>query len=252
MKTVLVTGAGRRLGRAIAEGLASAGRHVLVHYNASSDAAEDCVRGIRERGGSADVVACDLADRRAVDELIQRCNQDRLVTELVNSAALFEADDPACLDLGVFDRQMQVNLAAPMILAQNLYLAVRAANASGAVVNILDNKLFALNPDHASYTTAKAGLAAATQMMAMRFAPELRVNGVGPGITLPAPGQSDAAFERAQKMNPLARGVTPADIVAAVRFFLDTPAVTGQSLAVDSGQNMTPLGRDVSYVAGND
>lgn len=245
MTVALVTGAGARIGREIALALGADGYTVLVHYNRSAEGAQATVEAIRAAGGQAEAVQADLSDMTAAGELAAQA-EARGLTLLVNSASWFEFDTAETLDPETALYAYRANTLAPILLAR----AVRRAcpDGGGLVVNILDNKLNALNPDHFSYTLAKNALQAATVMLALEFAPMVRVCGIAPGITLPNSTQSQARFELANRTNPLGRGCTPAQIVSTVRFFRDTPAITGQVMTIDGGQSLIGMPRDIDFL----
>jgi NAD(P)-dependent dehydrogenase (short-subunit alcohol dehydrogenase family) len=253
-RCALVTGAARRLGREIALGLARAGWDVCVHYGRSRDAAEDTVAAIRAAGRRAVAVAADLDDEASTLSLFDQA-QAALgpLSCLVNNASRFELDRPESVSGESLLRHLQPNLAAPLLLARRLYesLDERSADepvAHGVVVNLLDQKLDNLNPDFFSYTLSKAALLAATKTMAMAFASRLRVNGVSPGATLQSWEQSPEGFVEANHIALLGRSSRPADIVQAVLYLVDAPAVTGVNLIVDGGQHLMPLDRDVMFL----
>jgi NAD(P)-dependent dehydrogenase (short-subunit alcohol dehydrogenase family) len=240
-KVALVTGAGKRLGRAIAQALAADGWSLVVHYNASRAEAEALAAEI---GGRA--ARFDLEDTDAVQDFLRA--QGR-VDALINSASIFEPDRPEDVTPDLFIRQLRVNLMAPVLLASAMAEAHTARN-SGCVVNLLDQKLFNLNPDFFSYTLSKYALLGATQTMAMALAPRVRVNAVAPGVTLPVKGQTAQEFERAHRLNPMQGGATPDDVVRAVRFILATPSITGETIIVDGGQHLDARRNDVLYSSG--
>ena len=245
---VLVTGAGRRLGRAIALYLARAGWRVAVHCHRSQAEAQATAA---ECGGA--VFEADLADEAAARALVPRVAAHfGRVDAVVNSAALFEFDDAATFAPALLRAHMQVNAAAPVLLAQALaaHLAARQAPAAaGCVVNLLDQKLFNPNPDFLSYTLSKAALHAATTLLAQALAPRVRVAAIAPGLTLSSHLMpSEAAFERLHAQSPLGKSSTPQDVAAAVAFVLATPAITGATLLVDGGQHLMPFERDFSMM----
>jgi hypothetical protein len=164
---------------------------------------------------------------------------------LVNNASLFEHDSAADFSYANMERHWRTNTGAPLLLAQ----ALHAGGGPGAVVNVLDQKLWNPNPDHLSYTLSKAALEAATRMLAMAFAPRTRVAGVAPGITLTSSEMSAAEFAAAHRMTPLQRGSTPEDVARAVRFLVESPAITGTTLLVDGGQHLAGQPRDVVFLA---
>lgn len=245
-KIALVTGGGKRLGAKIAEALGADGWHVIVHYNTSGAEAGDVAAAIRAAGGSATTAQFDLDDTAGVRAFMAGAGR---VDALLNSASIFEMDRPEDVTAAQLERTLRINLVAPVLLASAMAEG-HTERASGCIVNILDQKLFNLNPDFFSYTLAKQGLLGATTTMAMAFAPRVRVNGVAPGITLPSGGQSAEEFERAHTMNPMQGGSTPEDIIRAVRFILATPSMTGETITVDGGQHLDARDGDVMYAAG--
>jgi NAD(P)-dependent dehydrogenase (short-subunit alcohol dehydrogenase family) len=247
---VLVTGAARRLGRAIALGFARAGWDVAVHYGTSSADASETLAAIRALGRRAVAVQADLADEARTAAMFDEA-RDRLggIGCLVNSASRFAFDRPESFRYDALAALVGPNLAAPLLLSRRLHDSL-AADARGVVINLLDQKLDNLNPDFFSYTLTKSALLAATRMMAMAFAPKLRVAAVSPGITLVSGDQSEEDFERAHRMTPLGRSSRPDDIVAAVLYLANAAAVTGVNLTVDGGQHLMPLPRDVMYLTG--
>ena len=245
-KIALVTGGGKRLGAKIAAALGEDGWHVIVHYNTSGDEAGDVAAAIRDAGGSATTAQFDLDDTAGVRAFMAGVGR---VDALINSASIFEMDRPEDVTAAHLERTLRINLVAPVLLASAMADG-HTERASGCIVNILDQKLFNLNPDFFSYTLAKQGLLGATTTMAMAFAPRVRVNGVAPGITLPSGGQSADEFERAHSMNPMQGGSTPEDIIRAVRFILATPSMTGETIIVDGGQHLDARDGDVMYAAG--
>ncbi len=248
-KTALVTGGGKRIGRVIALALARRGWHVAVHYGHSAAAAQDTVRDIEALGQRAAALQCDLADEAAVRELLARAAAALgPVSCVVNNASLFDYDNAADFSAARLDAHMHVNLVAPVLLAQALHHAT-AAGSQSVVVNLLDQKLFNLNPDFLSYTLSKAALQSATTMLAQALAPKVRVVGIAPGITLVSGDQTEQEFANAHAVTPLGKSSTPDDIAATVCFVAESPAITGTTLLVDGGQHLIPLQRDVMFVA---
>lgn len=249
-KVALVTGAGKRLGKAIALAMANAGWDMIVHYHRSETEAQQTAAAIRAGGRNAATVQCDLADEDAVRALLDRCNGLLgPVSCIVNNASLFEYDDAASLTATTLDAHMRTNLTAPLLLAKALASSLAATTGSGVIINLLDQKLANLNPDFLSYTLSKAALQTATVMLAQALAPAIRVVGVAPGITLVSGDQTPEQFEQAHALTPLGRSSTPEDVAAAVCFAAASPAITGTTLIVDGGQHLLPLPRDVMFIA---
>jgi NAD(P)-dependent dehydrogenase (short-subunit alcohol dehydrogenase family) len=196
-------------------------------------------------------VRCDLGSADQVSGLIAECER-RLGTPtcLVNNAALFEYDNLATLDADKWQRHMDVNLRAPLLLAKAFSAGI-PDGVTGCIVNLLDQKVFNLNPDFLSYTIAKIGLEGATRVLAMALAPKVRVCGVAPGITLVSAEQTADGFARAHRVAPLGRSSNAEDIADAVRFVVNAGALTGTTIVVDGGQHLWPSRRDVQFEAGN-
>jgi NAD(P)-dependent dehydrogenase (short-subunit alcohol dehydrogenase family) len=248
IKTALVTGAGRRIGRAIALGLAQAGWDIALHYRSSADDAAATAAAVHELGRRTVLLEADLDDESAVRALLGRAI-DALgpVTCVVNNASLFEYDNAADFSPALLATHMRANVAAPILLAQALHAAT-PAGAQAVVINLLDQKLNNLNPDYLSYTLSKAALQTATVMLAQALAPTVRVVGVSPGITLVSGAQSEAGFTQAHQATPLGRSSTPGDIADAVCYLAQARAVTGTIVLVDGGQHLVPLPRDVMFL----
>lgn len=244
----LVTGAGKRLGRAMALYLARRGHDVAVHYATSAEEAQAVVAEIAAMGRRAVAVQADLCREDEVAGLVGRAAQGLggPLTVLVNNASIFEHDTIRTATRESWDRHMESNLRAPFVLMQGFAAQVPAAVldadgeplAQGLVVNMIDQRVWKLTPEFSTYTLAKAGLWALTQTAAQGLAPDVRVNGIGPGPTLRGGRQDAAAFRRQRAATVLKRGAGEADIVAALGFLLDSPAVTGQMIAVDGGQHL--------------
>ncbi len=236
--TVLVTGAARRIGRAIAVDLARHGWTVAVHYNRSADAAREVVETITAGGGRAAAFAADLADETQAEALVPRCAREvGELTCLVNNASLFEKDHIETAAREPWDAHLNVNLRAPMVLIQ-AFSRQLPPDAEGNVINLLDNRVWNPDPEFLSYTLSKAGLWTLTRTLALALAPRVRVNGIGPGPALPSRRQSEAQFAAHCARTPLGRGTTPEEICDAVRFILAAPAMTGQMIALDGGEHL--------------
>jgi NAD(P)-dependent dehydrogenase (short-subunit alcohol dehydrogenase family) len=236
--TALVTGAALRLGRAVALDLAKHGWRIGVHHHSSSAEADTLVAEIERLGSKAVALKADLTNDDQLRGLAQSC-ADALgaPTCLVNNAARFEWDSIDTLDWAGWQAELDVNLRAPIFLTQ-AFARTLPKDASGCVINMIDQRVWRLTPDFFSYTIAKSALWTATQTLAQALAPRVRVNALGPGPVLPNRRQSQADFERECRSTLLGRGATVEDVCRAVRFLLDTPSVTGQMIALDSGQHL--------------
>jgi NAD(P)-dependent dehydrogenase (short-subunit alcohol dehydrogenase family) len=234
----LVTGAGRRIGRAIARALARAGYAVALHARASRAEAEAVAGEIAAGGGRATVVLADLTDHEALRGLVAAAAAFGPLTLLVNNAGAFEPDDIETLARERLERTFAVNLAAPLFLAQ-AFAAQAPGGADASIVNILDQRVFRPTPRFLSYTLSKSALHTATTTLAQALAPKLRVNAVAPGPTLPSPRQAPEDFAAQAAAVPLGRGPTPEDIAAAVLYLAQAQSVTGVTIAVDGGQHLS-------------
>ena len=237
-QNALVTGAGRRIGRAIAIDLAAAGWAVAVHYHQSVAEAQEVVHSIEALCGRAVAVAADLRQETAAAKVVAEA-ADALgpLSCLINNASTFERDTVASATRSSWDTHMEVNLRAPFNLTQ-AFAGQLPDSVEGNVINIIDQRVWNLTPDFTTYTLSKAGLWGLTQILARAMAPQVRVNGIGPGPTLQSVHQTLADFDSEWSAMPLARKASPEDICRAVRFSLESPAVTGQMIAVDAGQHM--------------
>jgi NAD(P)-dependent dehydrogenase (short-subunit alcohol dehydrogenase family) len=235
-RVAIVTGAAKRVGRVIAEALLQDGWLVVAHVHGGADDVPDgAVRAV------ADLAISDCAER-----IFAACPTSPSL--LINNAARFAPDDLLDFSPEEFTGHMAVNVQAPALLTAAF--AAGGGKGDRLIVNILDAKLASPNPDYISYTLSKAALAALTELSARRLAErQIRVNGIAPALMLQSPGQSSENFARAHAFNPLARGVLPEDVVTALRFLLDSPAVTGEVLTVDGGQRFMNLSRDVQYLS---
>lgn len=248
MTRALVTGAGKRLGRAMALYLAGRGIDVAVHYASSAKPARDTVAEIKALGRASVALKADLLDEAQVSTLLPRAAEalGGPITCLVNNASIFEYDNIHTATRQSWDRHLDSNLRAPFVLTQAMAeqgLEPISDNsgepvATGLIVNMVDMRVRKLTPEFVSYTIAKMGLWALTRTTAQALTPAIRVNAIGPGPTLQGHRQSDGHFKAQRKNTVLERGANPSDITAALGYFLDAHAVTGQLLCVDGGQHL--------------
>jgi len=234
----LVTGAGRRIGRALALEAARAGYDVAIHCRASTDEAEETAADVRALGRRATLVRADLSDESETAGLIAQAT-DALgpVTLLVNSASAFEDDRVGDLSRRTWDLHLETNLRAPLVLSE-AFAAALPNGREGLVVNIVDQRVWRPNPQFFSYSLSKAGLWWATQTLAQALAPRIRVNAIGPGPVLPSVHQAPGEFEAEAAGTLLQRRATPDEVASALRYLIDATSVTGQMIAVDGGQHL--------------
>jgi NAD(P)-dependent dehydrogenase (short-subunit alcohol dehydrogenase family) len=238
IKTVLITGAAKRVGRAIARELAQAGYDIAIHFRDSVDDAAALAREVEGYGRRAALVQADLADETAVEAMLpDAIGKLGPVTALINNASLFVRDEVLDVTREGWDRQLAVNLRAPFVLTQH-FARLLPPDADGAVVNMLDQRVWNFTPHFVSYTVSKAGLWTLTQTLALALAPRIRVNGVGPGPILPNDNQSAEQFHTHWSSLPLQRKIEPVEVARTVRFLVESPSVTGQMIAVDGGEHM--------------
>lgn len=248
-QTAIVTGGAKRIGAALVRALAADGWHVVIHCHRSQAEADALAAEV----GNAVVVAADLADPEVGAIIMAATAGLPPPGLLVNSASRFVYDEATAFTVADFDAHMAVNLRAPALITQAF--AERASGREGEaaiVVNLLDAKLSALNPDYFTYTLSKIGLDGLTELTARAFAPRLRCVGIAPAVTLVSGPQSRENFEAVHAMNPLRRGVAVAEIVAALRFVIATPTFNAQTIVLDGGQRLLGLPRDVAYMVTDD
>lgn len=234
----LVTGAGKRIGRAIALDLAVHGFTIAVHANTSKDEAEETASIIRDAGGKAEVFLGDLADSDVTAKLIGSVAKSLGTPRVViNNASIFEADFADDFDPELFDRHMAVHVKAPTLLAAAMSEAL-AKNEDGLVVNMIDQRVKRLTPNFFSYTLSKSALWTATRTMAMAYAPKIRINAIGPGPTIKSARQSDQEFAKQVKAVPLERSPELGEFGATIRYFWANKSITGQMIALDGGQHL--------------
>lgn len=247
-KVVLITGAARRVGASLAMGLAGDGWRVAIHHRSGADEASALAQGITDAGGVAKTFSADLSDSVQRSALIpQVVEAFGRIDALINNASMFEYDDLGCLDDALWQAHLSANLTAPVFLIRDFARVLERSDHEGAVVNVLDHKFKAANPDFLSYTAGKIGLAGLTETLALAVAPRVRLNGIAPGLILRSGDQSDADYQAAWKDTPLGRGTSLEDMLAAVRFLLSTKGLTGQNIVLDGGESLKPRGRDVAF-----
>ena len=240
MNTAIVTGGAKRIGAELVRALAADGWHVLIHYNRSEAEA----RALAAEVGNASIVQADLADPGAAETIIASLDGLPPARLLVNNASRFAHDDIRDFTPESWAAHIDVNLRAPALLSR----AFAAAAGEGLIVNLLDAKLHGPNPDFFSYTVSKYGLAGVTELAARAFAPQIRVNAIAPSVTMVSGPQSRANFDKVHGLNALGRGVRVEEIVAALRFLIATPSITGQPILLDGGQRFLALPRDVQIL----
>ena len=237
-RTAIVTGAGKRVGREIAAALVEDGWSVVGHVH---HAADDVPAGVTK-------VVADLGDHACAEIIFKAAEALPPARLLVNNAARFAWDGFGEFDAAEFSAHMQINVRAPALLIER-FAATQQPGEDSLIVNMLDSKLAAPNPDYLSYTLSKQALAGLTELAARALAGRgIRVNGIAPGLMLQSSGQTEENFERMHANNPLKRGVEPSDVVGAIRYLIGAPCVTGQVIVVDSGHRFLGLGRDVQFL----
>jgi NAD(P)-dependent dehydrogenase (short-subunit alcohol dehydrogenase family) len=237
--TAIVTGAGKRVGAAIASALIEDGWTVLAHVHHESDAVPS----------GAIRVAADLSGSDCAEAIFEAGRELPAVRLLVNNAARFAWDGFGEFSTDEFDAHMAINVRAPALLTERMAKEHRGGDA--LIVNILDSKVAAPNPDYLSYTLSKQALSGLTELSARALARKgIRVNGLAPGLMLPSPGQSEENYQAMHARNPLGRGVEPADLVGAIRYLIGAECVTGQVIVIDSGHRFLGLERDVQFLGG--
>lgn len=250
-RVVLITGAARRVGAALARGLAADGWSVAIHHRGGADEAKALAQVLRAEGGTAETFAADLAIPAQRDALIPAAvERFGRIDALINNASLFRYDTLHDLTEASWRDHVDANLTAPVFLIRDFAAAVDRAGGEGCVVNILDHKIDAPNPDFFAYTAGKIGLAGLTQTLALALAPRVRLNGVAPGLILRSGDQTEAEYQAAWRDTPLGRGAGVEDVLGAVRYILSAPALTGQVITLDGGESLTRRGRDVAFDPG--
>ncbi len=235
----LITGGARRIGRALVAAAAECGYDVAIHVRALDDEAEAAAAEVRARGRKSTIVTCDLRKESATVALVGEVEAELgAVTLLVNCASVFEEDAFADMNRASWDAHLETNLRAPLVLAQ-VFARRLPQDREGLIVNLLDQRVLRPTPEFFSYSLSKAALWDATRMLAQALAPHIRVNAIGPGPTLPSIHQDQAAFDAEAQTTLMQRPVSPSEIALALRYLIEARAVTGQMIAVDSGQHLT-------------
>jgi NAD(P)-dependent dehydrogenase (short-subunit alcohol dehydrogenase family) len=241
-RTAIVTGGARRIGAELVRALAADGWHVLIHFHRSAAEAEALAAEV----GHSATVAAELGSADCAERIFAAVDGLPPVRLLVNNASRFVQDSATDFSADGWDAHLEANLRAPALLSQAF--ARHCGSANGLIVNLLDAKLAAPNPDFFSYTISKLGLAGLTELTARAFAPRIRVCGIAPSVTMVSGPQSRDNFDRVHGLNALGRGVDVAEIVTALRFILATPTLTGQTITLDGGQRFLSLPRDVQFL----
>ncbi len=247
-KSAIVTGAAKRIGAGIAKALGNEGWFVYLHYNSSSEEAKQVLHEIKSSGGNGKLINMDLNNPDCGEQIINQIDRAAPPVELlINNAARFEYDNISNINSVSLDQHFFANVRGPILLSKAFFELVKKGK-QGCVINILDNKIFALNPDYLSYTISKAALQCATETFAMAMAPHVRVNGIAPGITLESGGQGESSFQKGQKMSPIGKVSSVEDIIKALFFIVNTTSLNGHIITIDGGQRLQKLDRDVAFL----
>ena len=247
-RAALVTGGGRRIGAGIAKALAADGWFVYIHCHKSSDQAAEVLQEIKADSGNGVVITQDLSERGAAQSLMRNVeNGPAPLMALINNASLFEYDSVETITEKRLDEHFAVNVRTPTILSKVFANSLRK-DTNGCIINILDNKVYAINPDYLSYTISKVALQGVTSALAMALAPQVRVNGIAPGITLESGNQGEANFLKGQTMSPMGQVSTVEDITRSVLFILNSSSINGNVITIDGGQSLQKLARDVAFI----
>ncbi len=250
-KRVLVTGGSLRLGALVSRQFAEAGWEVWCHFNHSAEAANNLCEALRAAGARAQPIQADLADETQRKGMMQRIAEEAGPLRcIVNNASTFQPDSADQLDVDAMRQQLEVNLLAPLSLANLMAKQPYATDSTGerSIIHILDQKVFNLNPDYFSYTVSKLALERSVELQAQALAPSIRVCGIAPGLMYLSGPQTQENFERASGVNLLRRATDPRQVAATCLFLAENPCITGTTVAVDNGQHLVPLPRDVMFV----
>ncbi len=253
LKRVLVTGGAHRLGALLCTQFAQAGWEVWCHYQRSAEAAETLCAGLRGQGHAAQAIQADLGHEESRRAMVQSiAAQSGPLHCLVNNASSFEPDSGQAMDVEGARQQIEVNLLAPLSLSSLMAQTVATEPAGGrSVIHVLDQKVFNLNPDYFSYTVTKLALERAVALQAQALAPAIRVCGVAPGLMFLSGPQTQDNFDQAARVNLQRTPLDPAQVAATCLFLAQNPCINGVTVAVDNGQHLVPLARDVMFMVPN-
>ena len=249
---VLITGGAKRLGSLIAQQLSKENCFIIIHYNKSESEAIQTKEKILENGGEVALIKKNIESEVDASDLILEAlsfvekNSIKQFT-LINNASAFIYDDSMNFEENILDDHMHANFKIPVLLIKNLHKHLNNS-LIGNVINMLDAKLFGLNSDHYTYTLSKYALLGLTKVSALSYAPNLRVNAIAPGFTLPNPEQQSDDFKRIQELNPLSRGPQADDLINAIKFLVNTLSVTGENIIIDGGAHLSPQKRDAAFL----
>ena len=249
---VLITGGGKRLGSLIAKELSKESFHIVLHYNKSEKQALETKDEIIKNGGKIDLIRKEITSENDAMDLIGESinfleDVENQQFTLINNASAFKYDQGHDFTENVLDEHIHANFKIPTLLVKSLNKQLNE-KFNGNVINMLDAKLFGLNPDHYTYTLSKFALLGLTKVASLSYAPKLRVNGIAPGFTLPNPEHGAKDFKRIQKLNPLLKGPNPSDVINAVKFLIKTLSITGENILIDGGAHLSPQKRDATFL----
>ncbi len=251
-KTVLITAGSKRLGKVFAEAMIKKNWSIALHYNNSKVEAEETAHNLVKNGGNVSIYQANFLDIDQTENFIEILTKEKKDwVGLINNASLFNFDLGESFNFKSLNDHMTVNFSVPTLLIKALYQQLKANKnclpPHNIAINILDAKLFGLNPDYYSYTLSKQSMHGLTTMSALSYAPILRVNGIAPGITLPAYGQTNKDFLKAHKNNILKNSSSTKELENALDLLVNSPSITGHVLLLDGGAHLSPSRRDVSF-----
>lgn len=234
-QTVLITGGARRLGKSISEHLAAKGHRVIIHYAQSGDAAQQLVNSINEGGGDAHCVQAHLSDETSCQNLVATIRETiGEIHHLINNASIFPEDTLNTLTTESIQENFNINTLVPVFLSRTL----RASGSLATITNLLDTRIQDYDHQHVSYHLSKRALQSLTAMMALEWAPEVRVNGIAPGLILPPEGETQEHLEALRHTNPLNHIGNPTEVSEAIDFLISNPSITGQIIYIDGGRHL--------------